>query len=198
MQTFQSLRDMSYQQAKIGDALESITQYAIDHIAGFPETCPPEAKAELYDGYRMRKAELIGDNVHAVVDGNYVKPTDEMLKNKKVEKVNISVDFAFSFTAQEFGKLKGENPTLHAVVGQVRNQTQTYCSNRFGDLVSKAKKLINKDTRQSRKELTFVESLQNMFDAQEKSCKVKQAKGDPVANIDKYKKAVAAFWSALK
>jgi len=194
-----SLRDLGYKQAILGDDLETLAGYAIEHIVGFPDTIPPEAKAEIVSGYQLRKGELMGDNILAVIDGNYVKATDDMLKNKKVEKVNVNVAFAFAYTAQQFGKLKGENPALHAVVAKVRDQTQTYCSNKLGDLIRKAKMLLRvSDGKPARVELTFAESLTKMFDTQEKSCKVKQAKGDVLADVAKYKKAVDAFWSVLK
>jgi len=55
--TISSLRDLGYKQAQAGDVVESMAQWAIDHIAGFPETTSPEAKSELFEGYRLRYSE---------------------------------------------------------------------------------------------------------------------------------------------
>jgi|DEB0MinimDraft_3_1074331.scaffolds.fasta_scaffold39537_1 hypothetical protein len=196
--TISSLRDLGYKQAQAGDVVESMAQWAIDHIAGFPETTSPEAKSELFEGYRLRYSENKPAKTFVVVDGNYL-PEDDVKAKKSAERVVVSVDFAFSFSNQEFGKLKTENPNLHGIVGKIRKETQTYCSNRFGALVSQAKRLINhQNGKPARTELTFVESLTKMFEAQEKSCKIKQAKGDAVANVVKYKMAVDAFWSVLR
>ena len=196
MNTIISLRDLGYKQAQSADTLEDAARYAIDNIAGFPETIMPEAKAEVVGGYRLRYAENKPAKTFIVVDGNYLQETD--LKAKKgTEKVIIGVDYAFSFTSQEFGKLKNENPALHAIIGEVRNNTSTYCSNRFAELVTRAKKLLAPRTNGKRQELTFTESMTKIFDAQEKSCKVKQAKGDQVADINKYKLSVQAFWSTM-
>ena len=196
MDTIISLRDLGYKQAQSADTLENAARYAIDNIAGFPEAIMPEAKAEVVGGYRLRYAENKPAKTFIVIDGNYLQETD--LKAKKgMEKVIIGVDYAFSFTSQEFGKLKNENPALHTIIGEVRNNASTYCSNRFAELVTRAKKLLAPRSGGKRQELTFTESMTKVFDAQEKSCKVKQAKGDQVADISKYKLAVQAFWSTM-
>ena len=196
MDTINSLRDLGYKQAQSADTLEDAARYAIDNIAGFPEAIMPEAKAEVVGGYRLRYAENKPAKTFIVVDGNYLPEADVKAK-KGAEKVIIGVDYAFSFTSQEFGKLKNENPALHAIIGEVRNNASTYCSNRFAELVIKAKKLLAPRAGGKRQELTFTESMTKVFDAQEKSCKVKQAKGDLVADISKYKLAVQAFWSTM-
>jgi hypothetical protein len=92
--------------------IETVAQYCIESVAGFPETISTEAKDELYGGYRMKFNELNPANTYAVVNGNYV--TLETLGDQdvsKVEQVTIGVEFAYSYTNQEFGKLKDENPT---------------------------------------------------------------------------------------
>jgi hypothetical protein len=50
-----SLKDLGYQQAGTGDSLDAQGEYALMHIAGFPEDIPSEAKEMLYDGYRLRQ-----------------------------------------------------------------------------------------------------------------------------------------------
>lgn len=198
MTTFTSLKDLGYQQASTSDTLESQAQYAIDHIVGFPADVPAEARAELYEGYRMRCNDNKPPETYAVIDGHYVLATEEHKKNKKVEKVEIGVAYAFSYTSQEFGKLANTNPALHGIVKKWRDAVIDYCSNRLGDLKSKAKKILNKGQPSSRTTLDFSQSMTNVFTAQEKSVKVKQAKGDSTADPVKFKIAVTAFWKAYK
>ncbi len=198
MTTFTSLKDLGYQQASTSDTLESQAQYAIDNITGFPNDVPAEARAELYEGYRLRCNDNKPPETYAVIDGHYVLATEEHKKNKKVEKVEIGVAYAFSYTSQEFGKLANTNPALHGIVKKWRDAVIDYCSNRLGDLKSKAKKILNKGQPSSRTTLDFSQSMTNVFTAQEKSVKVKQAKGDSTADPVKFKIAVTAFWKAYK
>ena len=189
-----SLKDLGYQQAKTGDSLETQAQFALDNITGFPEDVPSEAKDALYDGYRMRYSERNPATMYAVVIDHYVLATPEQVQNKKVEKVEMGVAYAFSYSSQEFGKLKNTNPALHGIIKTIRDDVADYCSNRLGDLKRASKKLIAKKDGTSRITLDFAQSMFKAFEAQEKSVKVKQAKGDTTANSAKFALAVKSFW----
>jgi uncharacterized membrane protein len=198
MTSFTSLKDLGYQQAKTGDSLNSQAEYAIEKISGFPNEISPESRAELYEGYRMRYSENHPATTYAVIDGHYVLATDEHTKNKKIEKIEVGVAYAFAYSSQEFGKLANTNPALHGLVKKWRDDVADYCSNRLGDLKSKAKKILNKGQASSRTTLDFVQSMTKAFEAQEKSVKVKHAKGDATADPAKFKTAVTAFWKTYK
>jgi hypothetical protein len=193
--TYASLKDFAYQQASNLDVSTSQAQWALDNLAGFPESITEEAKAQINEGYRLRYNENKPPVIYAVINGHYVKPTEEQLKNKKVEKIEIGVDYAFSYSSQEFGKLKNSNPSLHGVLFTVRKGLSTYQSNTYGDLVKKAKALIGKDNPTTRQSLTFTESMTKVFETQGKSVKVKQHRGnDTTADTAKYLLAVKSFW----
>ena len=189
-----SLKDLGYQQATTGDNLETQAQYALANITGFPEDTPSEAKDALYEGYRLRHGERHAAKVYAVVNDHYVLATPEQVQNKKVEKIEVGVGFAFAYSSQEFGKLKNTNPALHGIIKVIRDDVADYCSNRLGDLKRAAKKLIAKKDGATRTTLDFAQSMLKAFEAQEKSVKVKQAKGDTTANSAKFALAVKAFW----
>ena len=191
---FSSLKDMGYQQAKTGDNLTNQAKYAISKIVGFPADIPAESRAELYSGYQMRHNENHPAEMYAVINEHYVKATDEHIKNKKVEKIEIGVAFAYSYSSQEFGKLANTNPALHGLVRQWREETGDYCSNRLGDLKRKAIQLLNKDKPRDRQTLDFTQSAKKAFDQLSKSVKVKAGKGDTTADAVKFKLAVDAFW----
>lgn len=193
--TISSLKDLGYQQAKTGDSLETQAQFALDNITGFPEDVPSEAKDALYDGYRMRYSERKPATMYAVINDHYVIATDEHVKNKKIEKIEIGVAYAFAYSSQEFGKLKNANPALHGIIKVIRDDVADYCSNRLGDLKRAAKRLITKLDGASRTTLDFAQSMLKAFEAQEKSVKIKQAKGDTTADTAKFSLAVKAFWT---
>ena len=189
-----SLKDCAYQQAVTNDATRSQAQYALDHIAGFPESVPDECKAQLYDGYRQRFGENNPVKVYAVVDGNYVLANDEMLANKKVEKIKVGVDFAFSYSQQQFGQLKNEQAQLYALIKDVRDKTSKYCSNRLRDLKSQAKRIINEGvTRERGATLNFAERVKAVIDDLRVKCKNASARGDETANEKALKDAIIAF-----
>ena len=192
--TISSLKDLGYQQAKTGDTLETQAQFALDNITGFPENVPSEAKDALYDGYRMRYSERKPATMYAVINDHYVLATPEQVQNKKIEKIDVGVAYAFAYSSQEFGKLKNTNPALHSIIKVIRDDVADYCSNRLGDLKRSAKRLINKSDGSSRTTLDFAQSMLKAFEAQEKSVKVKQAKGDTTANSAKFTLAVKSFW----
>jgi hypothetical protein len=194
MSTISSLKDLGYQQAKTGDSLETQAQFALDNITGFPEDLPSEAKDALYDGYRLRYSERKPAKVYAVINDHYILATPEHIKNAKVEKVEMGVAYAFAYSSQEFGKMKNTNPALHEIIKVIRDDVADYCSNRLGDLKRASKKLIAKKDGTTRTTLDFAQSMLKAFEAQEKSVKVKQAKGDTTANSAKFTLAVKSFW----
>jgi hypothetical protein len=196
--SYLSLKDMGYAQAKTGDSLADQAQYAIASIAGFPADIPAESRAELYSGYQLRFNENRPAVTYAVINGHYTIATPEQIANTKVEKIEIGVAYAFSYSSQEFGKLANTNPALHSIIKVWRSDAADYCSNRLGDLKRAATKLLNKGKTQQRQTLDFAESMTKLFEAQAKSVKVKAGRGDASANEAKYKAAVAAFWKTYK
>ena len=192
-----NLEKLGYAQAQSSDSLEDRANEAMDAIPGFPEEVSAEARDALYRGYRRRWAERNPVKVYAIIGGNYTLATPEILSNKKVEKIEIGVDYAFSFSTHEYGKLGQENPQLRKIVGDIRTSAQDYCSNRLGDLKRAAKKILNKAqggvTRETK---SFEESAKKVFSDWEKSVKTKASRGDASAKPDKFKAAVASFWKA--
>lgn len=188
------LEDLGYQQAGNFDASQKLAEFALAKIAGFPDEVPSEAKDKLYAGYRKRFSQNNPAKVYAVINGHYVLATQEHLDNAKVEKANIGVEFAFSFTSQEFGKLSGQNPALHALVKEIRERTSTYCSNRLSDLKRAVRKLMNngkdrKRTANKNFDEYVVGFLTDAFDR----LKTAKARGDSTANEERFNRAKVAF-----
>ena len=194
--TFSSIADLGYAQAKTGDSLAIQAQWALDKITGFPDNFTDECRAELYSGYQKRWNEKHPAEKYAVINGHYVKATPEHEANKSVEKIEVGFDYAYSMTSQEFGKLKNTEPEKHALVAGVREKVSAYCSNRLGDLKREANKLLKKANPQTRQTVDFTASVKKVFDALEKSVKVKQGKGDSTATALQFRIAKAAFWTA--
>ena len=201
--TINSLKDGAYQQAKASDSIRSVAKYALGNIKGFPETLPDESKAQLYDGYRLRFNENNPAEQYAVVDGNYllIDGSNPDLANAR-EKINIGVDFAcVSFTQQQFGKLKNENPKLYAIVKVWRDKVNTYCSNRLADLKRQAKAILSEGQgpRQRGATADFAKRIEDTFSDLATKCKTAKARGDETADETRFREARVAFmvkWNA--
>lgn len=193
-----SIKDGAYKQAVASDRMRTVAKYVLEHVKGFPETVPDEVKAQLYDGYRLRFNEVNPPKPYAVVNDHFVlidgsNPDLE----KEREKVNIGVDYAFSFTQQQFGKLKNENPYKHAIVKDIRDKVNTYCSNRLADLKRQARTIQNEGvTRERGATADFAHRLDAVFTDLMTKCKNAKARGDETADEKKFAVARQAFMTA--
>ena len=197
------LSSKAYDQAKSDDTLEDIAQHCINTISGFPENIPSESKDALVAGYRKRYSEKHPAKQYAIVNGQYLLIDDtNKLATSKGEKVNIGVDYAFSYTQQVFGKLKGDNPALHAIVKGIRDDTGAYASNRLGDLKRKASAILNKGKPRDRSATKdFAHYLASVLDDMTTRCLNAKNRGDTSADLERLKLAKAAFnakWLATK
>jgi len=200
-ETFTSLKDSAFQQAGAAQTLESVAQYAIEKIAGFPASISSEAKDELYEGYRMKFDALNPAKVYAVINDHYVLATQEHIDAANVEKVQIGVAYAFSYSSQEFGKLANTRPALHKLIKDVREKCSTYCSNRLGDLKRAANRILNEGKeRQRGANKDFAEFVMDwMKDTAPTRLKSAKNRGDSSADEKRWNEAKVAFmvkWNA--
>ena len=188
--SFTSLQDMAYSQARTGDLLKGMAEYAKANIAGFPETVTDEGKAELYAGYRLRQNELKGATKYAVIGDNYVLADKVDSKVKATEFVEISVAYAFSYSQQQFGQLANTKPQLYGLIKVIREATNTYCSNRLSDLKKLAKGEKTKGTRPQA--LNFNDWLKAEFITIRARAKTAKARGEVISD-SKLTEAIVAF-----
>jgi hypothetical protein len=199
--TFKSLKDSAFQQAGAAQTLEDVARYVLGLVPGFPKDIPSETRDELYDGYRMKFDTLKPAQTYAVINDHIVLATDEHKKAKNVEKIEIGVAYAFSYSSQEFGKLANTRPELHKLLKDVRDTCNTYCSNRLGDLKRAATKILNngKD-RQRGANKDFAEFVEAWFkDTAPDRLKSASARGDSSADSKRFNEAKVAFmvkWNA--
>jgi hypothetical protein len=193
--SFTSLKDSAFQQAGAHQTLESVARYALTQIKDFPKEVPTESKDSLYEGYRMKFDALQPAICYAVINGHYVLATQEHIKADNVEKVNIGVPYAYSYSAQEFGKLANTNPALHALVKGIREKCSTYCSNRLGDLKRAASRILNEGKeRQRGVNKDFYEFVEAWFkDTAPDRLKSAKNRGDTSADDKRFNEAKVAF-----
>jgi hypothetical protein len=193
-----SLKDGAYKQAVANDRMRTVARYVIDQSKGFPETVADEVKEQLYDGYRLRFNEVNKPATYAVVNDHYllIDGSNPALENER-EKVIIGVDYCFAYSQQQYGKLKNENPYLHAIVKEWRDKVNTYCSNRLGDLKKQARTILNEGKQRERGATAdFAKRLDEIFKDLAVKCKNAKARGDETADEGKYATARQAFMTA--
>jgi len=189
-----SLKDGAYQQATAHSKIRDFASYAIDNIAGFPESIGDDARADLNAGYQLKFSENNPAKSYSVINSHYVTRTAE--HDDKIEKIELSVAYVMSFTSQEFGKLKNDNPELHGLVKSLRDSVGTYCSNRRLDLIRMGKTIIAEregktKTRTANKD--FDESITALFESLDTKLKSAKSRGDVTADETRFKKAKIAF-----
>ena len=198
-----NLIELGFAQAGTGDALTSHAQTAMSLIVGFPDNVPDEARAFLYTGYRKRWDANHPAKLYAVIDGNYVEATADMVKNKKVEKVEIGMHHVFSYTQQEFGKLKLTQPAMYALMVPIRASINDYCQGALSDLKGKARKILKKESSTPRApNLDFSDWLMDkekgVIPAMKEKCKNSKRRGDATADEVRLNEAIIAFLAKWK
>ena len=198
-----SLKDGAYKQAVATDRMRSVARFVMAQSKAFPESVAEEIKEQLYEGYRLRFNEVNKPETYAVVNDHYIliDGSNPDLENK--EKVIIGVDYCYAYSQQQYGKLKNENPNLHAVIKGWRDRTSSYCSNRLSDLKRQARTIMNEGkTRDRAATIDFAQRITETFKGDQGlivKCKNAFARGDATANEARLKTAIDAFmvkWNA--
>jgi hypothetical protein len=195
---FKSVSDFGYSVAKQGDAVRANGAWALDHLKGFPDDVLSEDRMELNEGFRKRASELpkYEATEYGVVDGNLI-PVNQLSGNLPAERYIISVASAFSYTQQQFGAMKSENPQLYLVIQDVRNRVNKYCSNCLADLKAAARKVLKERNPESATRAatkSFAEYIDATLDTMKQRCKTAEARGtDPTANMKALDAAIIAF-----
>jgi hypothetical protein len=195
--SIKSVKQCGYESARNLDSAEKQAQFAIDNIAGFPAECPDESRAELNSGFLLRFHENNPPIEYGVVDGNYI-PVSE-LSDRPAEVVSIGVDYAMSFTTHAFGRMnETHSPQLKGLVKDWRDRGSDYCSTCYKGLVNTAKRLLNKGkTRERAQTADFAEWLvKDWLDNGDTRCRNAAKRGDPTADVVKFRMAKDAFLKA--
>jgi hypothetical protein len=188
MKIIKSYRDAAYSAALATDTVVDSAKFVHGQCPTFLDDAPEEVVNELNEGFMLRYSETHPAKTYCRIDGNVV----ENAKGK--EKIEVSIYFAMSYTAQAFGALRNEDPQMHAIIKGWRDAWSKYRSNRHGDLKREIKRLIEGPrTRTPIK--TFAEVVGDVLDGMVTRCKNAKARGDDTANLDLLHRQVAAFKS---
>lgn len=191
-----SFKDAGYRSAKSGDENKIIARFVLDHCPTFPKDLSKDIKTELFAGFQLRAHENWGSKFYKLADGVFIPLEGEPSKDDKGI-LDFNVNFAMSFSQQEFGKLRSNDPAKHAIIKEWRDRFSNYASNCMATLALSVKQLTAiKKTRAEN--AGFVEAMTAVFDSYEKRVKTAETRGDSEADPLKYRMARDAFWKAYK
>jgi hypothetical protein len=193
---YKSYRDFGYSVAGKSDAVRADGAWALDNIKGFPEDIESEAKSELYEGFRQRYAERNPEVEYAVIDGNYLPVSQLNGDTKILERLNIGVIHAFSYTQQAFGALKETDLQKYELLKDIRTKASKYCFNCLADLKAaarKVQKLRNPESTTRAATDAFNVAAAKMLSKMKERVKSAAARGDVSADAKALDAAIIAF-----
>ena len=197
-----SISDIALHHGRAENAILGCAWKALETIKGFPvlKDVSEENIASLRDGYALAYREIFKPDTYAIINGHYVQASPEHISNDKVEKITMTLDYCMSFTANEIGTLFKDEPEKKKLIREVRDGLSTYITKKISRLVTKANELLKLASGETTKRevVLFEQSVNKFFEAQIKSVKVKQKRGDASANPVKFLSAIEAFWKAYR
>jgi hypothetical protein len=193
---YKSYRDFGYSVAGKSDAVRADGAWALDNIKGFPDSIEPEPKSELYEGFRQRYSEQHPEVEYAVIDGNYL-PVSQLSPDVKIlERLNIGVIHAFSYSQQAFGALKEIDLQKYELLKGIRTKVNKYCFNCLDDLKAAARKVLkhrNPETTTRAATDAFNVAAAKMLSKMKERVKSAAARGDVSADAKALDAAIIAF-----
>lgn len=190
-----SLKDAGYQGAMSGERLASIAGYVMTLQPTIAEEGPTkETRQGLAEGWTLRYGELHKGQRYTK-DWNPIPEGHDPVDGEML----VTVQFALSFTQQEFGKMKGTDPGKYGAVKGLRENFSKYSANRLADLMTAIKRIVASDkprTRDAAKD--YKDWLTATFDTMKARAKTAKARGDAtVPDEAKLRAAIDAFNKAL-
>ena len=124
-QNFASIKDASYQSCISAEKGIAIGKYILTQCPTFLDSMSDEIKAEIESGQMLR--------FHENNPPQYYKdgvPCESTTKGA----IKVDINVVMSFSQQEFGRFKNEDPVKHGIHKTWRDSWSTYKSNRMKDL----------------------------------------------------------------
>lgn len=178
-----SLDSIGYSAASQGDTMAILAGELLRRIPG---EFSDEVKAELEKGMTGRKAELFGTRYYTHKGSEYSPIKDPKQVQDADGLFALTIDYACSLSAYDFGQLKTKDNARYELVKAARNDESKYRSNRMGSLMKAVNDLkagVKGRTRGENK--TMLERSKSVAETLVKCNKVALSKGDPTAAPNK-------------
>lgn len=194
---FKSVKDASYQSCINSEKAKDTASYILEVEPNFVDGASKEILAQIKEGQILRYGETHEPKHYVIADGNYV-PCDAKTKGA----IKVDAYYAMSYSSQQFGQFKNEDPAKHGILKTIRDDINKYCSNRSRDLVASCRRLIAERSgvkRERSATKSFDKFISEMMDSAKTRVKTAQSRGDETADAKKLGDAIKAFdkvWKA--
>jgi hypothetical protein len=184
--TFNSLKDASYKFALIGETAKSVAEYVVGECPNFLQEVPKEVEAQLIAGWMLRKQELMNDD-HKIRTFNTEWIPDPKGGNR------VTLDYVYSFSQQEVGRMRIADPVKHGIVTEVRNEFSKYKNEKMKALKTAIRNL-NPSNRKRAENKDFNSFISDTMTAiLDKAKSVNARNSDKTCDPVKTRMAVDAF-----
>lgn len=196
-QLFKSVKDASYQSCITSEKARDTASYILEVEPSFVDNPSKEILAQIKEGQILRYGETHEPKYYIIADGNYV-PCDAKAKGA----IKVDAYYAMSYSSQQFGQFKNEDPAKHSILKTIRDDINKYCSNRTRDLTASCRRLIAERSgikRERSATKSFAQFITEMMDNAKTRVKTAQSRGDESADAKKLGDAIKAFdkvWKA--
>jgi len=142
--TIVSISDIALNHGRAENQITQCALSALQFINGFPvlKDVSEENMTSLREGYALAYKEVFKPVTYAVINGHYVQASQEHISNDKVEKIELTLEYCMSFTANEIGTMFKDEPEKKKLIRAVRDALSTYVTKKIGRLVTKANEII--------------------------------------------------------
>lgn len=183
---FKSIRDFGYRLAQHEDVGLDFARWALANIPDLLDL-GEENKRLLQSGFLMRKQEItkpvfakrIGVDAYQLTD----KAGDDV--------VTVDIDYAFSYSQQQFGSLRTKQPELHKLLKPMRDDGSKYVSGKIKALMRKVSEL-NPKQRERGETASFHDWLVKFAESIPAKAKTCRNRGDDTAPSDSDAAAIRA------
>jgi hypothetical protein len=168
-----SLKDASYQGCISSERGISIGQFIHNKCPSFLEAIPEEVKAEIESGQILRFNELR--------PAQYYSKEWIPVSEGSEGAFKVDVNVVMSFSSQEFGKWRNEDPVKHGIHKAWRDDWSDYKSNRMKDLKRYVKQYVDKLNGKNRERAPtkdFADWLSETVDTIKTRAKTAKGRGD--------------------
>jgi hypothetical protein len=210
-----SLKDAGQKQARSHSLLEKITR----HVMGLAPTLgdnsidnkvnnqiPDKAmQIELKDGYMIHYGEFLKPARYFVVTANDKQYVEQpsfavMMEHEKLEKRQLTVAGVMGLTQAELNRIKDEEPAWCSLVQELKTDFNQYASNRFGDLIKKAKEIRKPKNKESSRAPNKIFSVWEKEHLDAITTKIIAVRSKPVVDdtldFDLVQRRIKAYWEA--
>lgn len=170
--------------------------FAAEMLRRYPDAVLPEETWDaLKAAWMMRKRRMIPGEWYEKVGADQYYRVAEAPPEGAENFLHLTADFACSFSSTDFGKLKGEQPNLHALIKGVRDSVSMYAASKKQAFESMLKKMLREEeARGANAKRAFIVALEAYLLDRRKSLGNARKKGETGLCEDSvYEKAVAEF-----